>query len=709
MTKNRMAWLMVACTISLMASAQLNESALNAYKADVRSYERAVKNIIQHQKYSEGIDTLTKLIDRSEKTTGYPSKDLASYYSARANGYSHMKQYEKTVTDIQRALALLQQAGDAAKDDLSIAWMQLSQAYYYLDKKDETMQAADKCVETAIDYYGPLHSETQDAYNYRSNIAGFLNQKTVALNDRKAIFSIIQKNVERNFVYLTATERTAYWNKNLGATTIMYAFAHKLQEFDSEFTDALFDQQLLAKGLLLTAESALQRTIDNDSLLSAQYKKIRQLRKRASDAQTPPAQANAATLEADRLERELGESANGLHQFMDFLQVHYSDVRAKLTATDLAIEFVDYRVGKDSTMYAALIMSPLWNHVHFLPLIEKKELESSPGNLAERIWQPIIKMAGSNVQRIYFAPSGELYQLPIESLQLSDGRLIGEVYKMYRVSSTRWLALNTEPVEGKDAVVYGGLAYDTSIEAMKKDATRYPQQRGKTRYAYNLRGALNDGIPYLAGTKSEAQNIVNTINNTSHKGMHAEALLADQGTEASFKNLSGQFKRIIHVATHGFYQSVPTAASSAPVDVLSRCGLLFAGADNKYQGLTLPQGIEDGILTAAEIATLDLRGLDLTTLSACETAQGDITSEGVFGLQRGFKKAGAQSILMSLWKVDDEATCLLMTEFYKNWIAEKMNKHDALEAAKQTVRSHTEKGWNDPKYWAAFILLDGLE
>jgi CHAT domain-containing protein len=59
--------------------------------------------------------------------------------------------------------------------------------------------------------------------------------------------------------------------------------------------------------------------------------------------------------------------------------------------------------------------------------------------------------------------------------------------------------------------------------------------------------------------------------------------------------------------------------------------------------------------------------------------------------------------------VDDEATCLLMTEFYKNWIAEKMNKHDALEAAKQTVRSHTEKGWNDPKYWAAFILLDGLE
>ena len=117
----------------------------------------------------------------------------------------------------------------------------------------------------------------------------------------------------------------------------------------------------------------------------------------------------------------------------------------------------------------------------------------------------------------------------------------------------------------------------------------------------------------------------------------------------------------------------------------------------------------DGVLTAHEISQLDLSGLQLLSLSACQTAEGDITSDGVFGLQRGFKKAGAQSILMSLWKVDDEATCILMTEFYRNWISEGKTKHDALEAAKQTVRLHTERGWDDPKYWAAFILLDGLD
>ena len=139
---------------------------------------------------------------------------------------------------------------------------------------------------------------------------------------------------------------------------------------------------------------------------------------------------------------------------------------------------------------------------------------------------------------------------------------------------------------------------------------------------------------------------------------------------------------------------------------MTRSGLILAGANNRLQQKTIPEGVEDGILTAQEIAMLDLRGLDLVALSACQTAQGDINGEGVFGLQRGFKKAGAGSILMSLWKVDDEATSLLMTEFYKQWI-NGLSKHDALEKAKMVVRGH--QGWSNPNYWAAFVLLDGLD
>ncbi len=111
-------------------------------------------------------------------------------------------------------------------------------------------------------------------------------------------------------------------------------------------------------------------------------------------------------------------------------------------------------------------------------------------------------------------------------------------------------------------------------------------------------------------------------------------------------------------------------------------------------------------MTAHELSTLDFRNTDLVVLSACETGLGEISGEGVFGLQRGFKKAGVKSLLMSLWKVDDEATSYLMSEFYIQLLSGK-TKYEALELAKNAVRSHDK--WKDPHYWAAFILLDALD
>ena len=169
---------------------------------------------------------------------------------------------------------------------------------------------------------------------------------------------------------------------------------------------------------------------------------------------------------------------------------------------------------------------------------------------------------------------------------------------------------------------------------------------------------------------------------------------------------------------------------------LTRSGLLFAGANNALQGKTLPDGVEDGVLTAKEIAALDLRSLDLVALSACQTGLGEITGDGVFGLQRGFKKAGANTLLMSLWKVDDTATQLLMTQFYKNMLSG-MGKYEALTAAQKYLRElevevkpektafqqimdgkdgkkeknpehRTVRKYANPYYWAAFVLLDGI-
>ena len=128
---------------------------------------------------------------------------------------------------------------------------------------------------------------------------------------------------------------------------------------------------------------------------------------------------------------------------------------------------------------------------------------------------------------------------------------------------------------------------------------------------------------------------------------------------------------------------------------------MMAGGNRAWTGESIPVGVEDGILTAAEIANLDFNSCDLVVLSACETGLGEITDEGVLGLQRAFKNAGVNTIVMSLWEVDDQATSYMMQNFYK-YLIKGTGKREAFSLAQEAVR----KKYSDPRYWAAFIMLD---
>ena len=138
---------------------------------------------------------------------------------------------------------------------------------------------------------------------------------------------------------------------------------------------------------------------------------------------------------------------------------------------------------------------------------------------------------------------------------------------------------------------------------------------------------------------------------------------------------------------------------------LLRSGLIFSGANVALKGDELPPDVEDGILTALELSNINLGQVDLVVMSACESGLGETSGEGVFGLQRGFKLAGAHSLMMSLWKVDDDATQMLMTNFYQNLMSGQ-SKQQALLNAQKFLRENPR--YSNPKYWAAFILLDAL-
>ena len=190
------------------------------------------------------------------------------------------------------------------------------------------------------------------------------------------------------------------------------------------------------------------------------------------------------------------------------------------------------------------------------------------------------------------------------------------------------------------------------------------------------------------------------------KGTTPHLYLNAEGSEERFKDLSGRGITHLHVATHGFYQ--PGDGGSSEDTMLDRSGLLMAGAGVDMTEFGGSRAMEDGILTAAEIARMDLDGLDLVVLSACESALGDSGSDGVFGLQRGFKKAGARSILMAVDKVDDNATRILMRSFYRN-LLDGHGKAESLAMACRELRQAENGRYDSPRYWAPFIILDAID
>ena len=217
------------------------------------------------------------------------------------------------------------------------------------------------------------------------------------------------------------------------------------------------------------------------------------------------------------------------------------------------------------------------------------------------------------------------------------------------------------------------------------------------------------GWAYLPNSKTETDLITNLLAASKIEVVKYSGV---EGTEESFKAIDGKRPGHIHLATHGFYLHYTYSDSTAMADnyekqiaasfnPLIRSGLILSNGGRAWKGEPIPKGVEDGILQADEIASINLSGTSLLVLSACETALGDISSDGVYGLQRAFKMAGVETIIMSLWEVDDKASALFMSYFYEALTAGK-NKHEAFVSA----QSQLKEKYSDPYYWAAFIMLD---
>lgn len=589
---------------------------------------------------------------------------------------------------------------------------------------------AREMLELAQDYLGKDAFETIAAHKLLGDATFQIGSVDEATENYRKAFDNGSRYIYGNLLSLTSEQRADFWASNYDFfRTYLPRLCYGYDAGES-MSGLLYDAALFSNGLLLNVDKSVARAVqaapqDVRDLYTEWSSKKECLGRMA--VQNPEADASALQADVSALEKQLisrlregGGSDDGTWSAATWQQV-----RKALPKGAAAVEFMDFAVDSLTNAGMALVLTRDMKYPRVCKLYlrmadddlqwEGLYADTIIGNL---IWGNLAD-AVAGCTDIYFTPQGPLCSIALESLPTS--RLAAGV-GMHRLSSTRELVRprRKRRQQGSGATLYGGLNYDTSVAEMQADAERYPALRKRGFVADNLlfKRDLRDGdryIPYLKGSRMEVDSITSLMSRVA--GFSPVCKQWNDGTETSFKALSGAYGRVLHVSTHGFFVDPnDSVASALTVEdrALQQSGLLMSGAANKLNAVAeIPDDLDDGILTAAEIASLDLSDVDIAVLSACETALGRVTGEGVFGLQRGFKKAGAKSLLMSLWKVDDDATCTLVTEFYRRWLGDAaagiapQSKHAALEAAKACVRSNPD--WDDPEYWAAFVLLDALD
>ncbi|MEZ4938507.1 MAG: CHAT domain-containing tetratricopeptide repeat protein [Crocinitomicaceae bacterium] len=537
-------------------------------------------------------------------------------------------------------------------------------------------------------------------------------------------------SLKRNFSFISENDKENYLKENEDRTMIFYSFANVYKDKNPEIVDFVYDNVLFNKGLLLKSSTAMRNLILNssDSTMIEEYNSWLELKKELDELYSIPAKfrkQNVQLLEtkADSLETTLVRKSSDFSAFQKTLKSDWKEVKSNLKANEAAIEFVQFRAFdgqyknefNDKIIYCALILTSKSKHPEMVPLFYEEELlkimdvfggnnlkyveelygtNSSPKKeLYDIIWKPLENYL-NDINTIYYSPDGLLHKVSFSGIRNDQNLLLSSKYEMHRKGSTAGinhseLILN----KGSNITIFGGINYDTG-------------------------GDEHRVWSYLDGTKVESEKIEKLLRK---KKFNVNLFKEFGATEDQFKKTASN-SDIIHIATHGFFYPDPKKvmdqlevtqdeiafrgggrglAMNSYVkneNPMMRSGLVLANA-NKVWNQEKMEG-EDGVLTALEVAHIDLRKTKLAVMSACETGLGDIHgSEGVYGLQRAFKMAGCQNIIMSLWQVPDKETSEFMSHFY-----EELTKGISISGAfVNTQRFYSKK--YDPYFWAAFVLL----
>jgi hypothetical protein len=573
--------------------------------------------------------------------------------------------------------------------------------------------------------YGENNIEYLNSIIYLANAEGFAEHIDSGCTDYTMAVDKMKRLTKKRLPYFTAAERASFWEPVCALFTQMTPYAVKAGQYQTAFTQSCYDALVMSKAFLLESERSTYEVIkkygskedmENYLMTVTLHAKIKHWKNNSSQYADS---LIMATEKADRLEKKLADNCRAYGDITSFINTDYHSIKQTLDEKEVLIDFTDYMLENRTRKYAAYIINRNQQYPLLQPLFTEHEIDSlqitrpdmyydkeHAQDIIKLLWLPL-KTQVAEGSTVYYVPSQLLFKMAPESLPLDDGSLLGDHYKFVRLSSAREIPDAKQnlplPTVALKAVLYGGLQYDLDATAMARESKVY-----ELNPLLAMRGDIVRGDSIfceLPETKKEIDAIAHTLSNTKFQ---IYSYSGEKGTEESFISLNGHAPTILHLATHGFFYT-PNMAQEIDflkgyTDAMSLSGIVMSGGNAAWLGKKLPKGVLGGILTANNISKLDLNGTDMVVLSACKTAQGEATSEGLYGLQRAFKKAGVQTLVMALWNISDNVTREFMEKFYECLIDKnnRWNKRKAFEEAKTFIRNK----YSEPYYWAGFIMLD---
>jgi CHAT domain-containing protein len=730
-----------------LESKDIQEKALGRehtdYAASLINLAIFYKNMGQYEK-AEPLYLESKVI--IEKALGREHPNYATSLNNLAGLYENMGQYDKAERLYLESKDIWEKAQGREHPNYAISLTSLGGLYERMGQyeKAEPLYLESKAIrEKKLGKEHPNYAETLNnlAILYK-NIGQYKKAEPL-------LFELSTVNVhliEQALHHLSENELNNYLNKFSESQNQTLSFTQI--SGSKKIIPVCYDNSLFYKGFLLQSTGRIKQLALADEGAAEKYIQLKGYHRRLAPQYAKPiAERDSALVvqleaKANDIEKDLARTLAGWGQATK--QVKWQEVQAALKPNEAGIEFVSYRFYQkkktDSTFYAALVLLPGTDSPKFILLFEEKQLttllktegsaqplfyndlyakEKKGSQLYDLIWKPIAAALPQGTT-VYCSPSGLLHRINLGAIPTPDGKTLAEKHRLSILGSTRQLVIPAVSTTQQSATaqLYGGIQYDAT-PTLAANTPSKPEdlaaRRGPsiTQNDSTLRGENWNYLRWTEVEISAAANILKSksITPTLKKGTEA--------TEESFKILGqgSPSPRILHLATHGFFfpdpkeskpgegQAIGEKTFKVSDNPMIRSGLVLAGGNHAWKtGKPLSPGLEDGILTAYEISQMNLANTELVVLSACETGLGDLVgNEGVYGLQRAFKIAGAKYLIMSLWQVPDFQTQVFMTAFYKHWLEGKMAVPEAFRATQAELRG---KYSGEAFKWAGFVLVE---